>query len=83
MIRTTQLNRNSSGNVTVVNITDAVRDFVTSTRNSEGQVVVFYKHTTGARTARKFHLPPDCELSGGSIILVNNATQNVALMNGS
>ncbi len=48
MIRTTQLDIDSSGNFTVVNITDSVRDFVTSTGIVEGQVVVFYKHTTGA-----------------------------------
>ena len=48
MIHTTTLDIDSSGNFTVVNITDQVRDFVVSTGVAHGQVLVFYKHTTGA-----------------------------------
>ncbi len=48
MIHTTQLNIDSSGNFSVVNITEQVRQFVQSTGVTHGQILVFYKHTTGA-----------------------------------
>jgi secondary thiamine-phosphate synthase enzyme len=48
MIRTAALDIDSSGNFTVVNITEQVREFVTSSGIVHGQVLVFYKHTTGA-----------------------------------
>lgn len=48
MIHTTQLDLDTSGNFSVVNITEQVREFVRSTGVIHGQVLVFYKHTTGA-----------------------------------
>lgn len=48
LIRTKTLDIDSSGNFTVINITEQVREFVISTGVAEGQVLVFYKHTTGA-----------------------------------
>jgi secondary thiamine-phosphate synthase enzyme len=48
IVKTTQLDLDTCGNFSVVNITEQVRDFVHSSGVSEGQVLVFYKHTTGA-----------------------------------
>lgn len=48
MIATTQLELDSHGHFSVTNITDQVREFVISTGVTQGQVLVFYKHTTGA-----------------------------------
>ncbi len=48
MIQTKQLDVDTSGNFSVVNITEQVREFVRSTGVRQGQVLVFYKHTTGA-----------------------------------
>jgi secondary thiamine-phosphate synthase enzyme len=48
MIQTTVLDIDADGNFSVVNITERVRDFVRSTGVKHGQVLVFYKHTTGA-----------------------------------
>lgn len=47
MIKTTQLALAAEGFFTVINITEQVRDFVRSTGVSEGQVLVYYRHTTG------------------------------------
>lgn len=47
-IYSTNLDLDTEGNFSVVNITEPVRAFVESTGVSQGQVVVFYKHTTGA-----------------------------------
>jgi len=48
MIHTKQLDLDTSGNFSVVNITEQVRAFVQSTGVTHGQVLVFYRHTTGA-----------------------------------
>jgi len=48
MIHTTQLELDTGGNFAVLNITDRVRDFARSTGIQHGQVLVFYRHTTGA-----------------------------------
>jgi len=48
MFYTKQIFLDTAGNFSVVNVTDQVRDFVTSTGVKHGQVLVFYKHTTGA-----------------------------------
>ncbi len=48
MIHTQLLDLDTSGNFSVVNITEQVRKFVQSTGVTHGQVLVFYKHTTGA-----------------------------------
>jgi secondary thiamine-phosphate synthase enzyme len=48
MIQTKQLDVDTSGNFSVVNITEQVREFVQSTGLMHGQVLIFYKHTTGA-----------------------------------
>src|SRR5258708_17954441 len=48
MIRTATLDIDSSGNFSVINITEQVRDLVISSGIVHGQVLVYYKHTTGA-----------------------------------
>lgn len=48
MIHTKQLDLDAGGNFDVVNVTDQVREFVSSTGIEHGQVVVYYPHTTGA-----------------------------------
>lgn len=48
MIHTKQLELDTGGNFAVVNITDQVREFVNSTGIKQGQVLVYYRHTTGA-----------------------------------
>jgi secondary thiamine-phosphate synthase enzyme len=48
MIQTKQITIESYGNFSVVNITDQVREFVRSSGLQHGQVLVYYKHTTGA-----------------------------------
>ena len=48
MFYTKQITLDTAGNFSVLNITDQVRDFVASTGVKHGQVLVFYKHTTGA-----------------------------------
>jgi len=48
MFYTKQIVLDTAGNFSVVNVTDQVRDFVASTGVKHGQVLVFYKHTTGA-----------------------------------
>jgi secondary thiamine-phosphate synthase enzyme len=48
MFFTTQIPLDTAGNFSVLNITNQVRDFVSSTGVQHGQVLVFYKHTTGA-----------------------------------
>lgn len=48
MIQTTQLELYSEGNFTVINVTERIREFVHSTGIKQGQVLVFYRHTTGA-----------------------------------
>ena len=48
MFYTTQIDLDTAGNFSVVNVTDRVRDFVASTGVDHGHVLVFYKHTTGA-----------------------------------
>jgi len=46
-IHTTQLELYSEGNFTVINVTERIREFVNSTGIKQGQVLIFYKHTTG------------------------------------
>jgi secondary thiamine-phosphate synthase enzyme len=48
MIATKQIELDSRGYFSVTNITDQVRDFARSTGIQHGQVLVFYRHTTGA-----------------------------------
>jgi secondary thiamine-phosphate synthase enzyme len=48
MIRSKQLAIDSEGHFDVVNITNPVREFVNSTGVKQGQLLIFYKHTTGA-----------------------------------
>jgi len=48
VIYTKQLELDTGGNFAVVNITDQVRDYVRSTEVQHGQVLVYYRHTTGA-----------------------------------
>jgi secondary thiamine-phosphate synthase enzyme len=48
MFYTKQIVLDTAGNFSLVNVTDQVRDFVASTGVKHGQVLVFYKHTTGA-----------------------------------
>lgn len=48
MFFTKQIPLDTAGNFSVLNITNQVRDFVSSTGIQHGQVLVFYKHTTGA-----------------------------------
>jgi secondary thiamine-phosphate synthase enzyme len=43
-----QLKLHSDGRFNVLNITDQVRDFLTSTGLKHGQVCLFFQHTTGA-----------------------------------
>ena len=48
MIWNTQIKLLPGGHFAIVNITERVRDFVKSTEIKNGQVLVFYRHTTGA-----------------------------------
>ena len=48
IVQTTQFDLDTCGNFSVVNVTEQVRDFVQASGLHEGQVLVFYKHTTGA-----------------------------------
>ena len=48
MIRTREITVESRGNFETVHITDMVRDCVAEAGVSEGSVLVFYRHTTGA-----------------------------------
>jgi secondary thiamine-phosphate synthase enzyme len=48
MIKTQQIELDSRGYFSVTNITDQVREFALSTGIKQGQVLVFYRHTTGA-----------------------------------
>lgn len=48
IVQTQQLDLDSPGNFSVVNITDQVRDFVRVSGIKQGQVLAFYRHTTGA-----------------------------------
>lgn len=48
MIISKQLKLHSDGRFNVLNITDQVRDFLTSTGLKHGQVCLFFQHTTGA-----------------------------------
>ncbi|MDD5371188.1 MAG: secondary thiamine-phosphate synthase enzyme YjbQ [Anaerolineaceae bacterium] len=48
MIVSRQLKLHSDGRFNVINITDQVRDFIASTGLQQGQVCVFFQHTTGA-----------------------------------
>jgi len=48
MICTTEIAILPGGNFAIVNITEQVLDFVKSTGVKNGQVLVFYRHTTGA-----------------------------------
>lgn len=48
MIATKQIELDSRGYFSVTNITDRVREFALSTGVKQGQVLVFYRHTTGA-----------------------------------
>jgi secondary thiamine-phosphate synthase enzyme len=48
MYYTTQLDLDTAGHFSVVNVTEKVREFLKSTGVQHGQVLVFYKHTTGA-----------------------------------
>lgn len=48
MIATKQIELDSRGYFSVTNITDQVREYVSSTGIMQGQVLVFYRHTTGA-----------------------------------
>lgn len=48
MVITKQIELDSRGYFHVTNITEQVRHFVTSTGVQQGQVLVFYQHTTGA-----------------------------------
>jgi thiamine phosphate synthase YjbQ (UPF0047 family) len=48
MIITKQVELDSRGHFHVTNVTEEVRSFVTSTGVQQGQVLVFYRHTTGA-----------------------------------
>ncbi len=48
MIHSKQLVLDLEGHFDVINITDKVREFIASTGVRNGQVLVFYRHTTGA-----------------------------------
>lgn len=48
MICTKQIDLDTSGNFSVVNITEQAREFVRSTGIKHGQLLAFYRHTTGA-----------------------------------
>jgi secondary thiamine-phosphate synthase enzyme len=48
MFYTTQIELDTTGYFAVINITEQVRAFVASTQVKHGQVLVFYRHTTGA-----------------------------------
>jgi secondary thiamine-phosphate synthase enzyme len=48
MFITKQIELDSRGHFHVTNVTEEVRDFVISTGVQQGQVLVFYRHTTGA-----------------------------------
>lgn len=47
-IHLTHLDLDTNGNFSLVNITEQVRAYVQSTGITQGQALVFYKHTTGA-----------------------------------
>lgn len=48
MIISKQLKLYSDGRFNVINITDQVREFLGTTKMKNGQVCVFFQHTTGA-----------------------------------
>ncbi len=48
MVISRQIELPSDGHFNVINITDQVADFVRSTGVQNGQVLVFFQHTTGA-----------------------------------
>ena len=48
MVISKQIELLSDGNFNVINITDQVADFVRTTGLQNGQVLVFFQHTTGA-----------------------------------
>lgn len=48
MVKTQQIKLHSNGRFNVLNITNQVRDFLTSSGLKDGQVCVFFQHTTGA-----------------------------------
>lgn len=48
MIFTKQIELDSRGHFSVTNITEEVREFIVSTGIRHGQVLVYYRHTTGA-----------------------------------
>jgi secondary thiamine-phosphate synthase enzyme len=48
MVKTEQIKLHSNGHFNVLNITGKVREFLASTGLRDGQVCVFFQHTTGA-----------------------------------
>jgi secondary thiamine-phosphate synthase enzyme len=43
-----QISLQSDGHFNVINITDQVKDFIQASGIRQGQVLIFYQHTTGA-----------------------------------
>ncbi len=48
MVITKQITLPSDGHFNVINVTDKVKDFVQSTHIKQGQVLIYFQHSTGA-----------------------------------
>ena len=48
MVITKQITLPSDGHFNFINVTDKVKDFVQSTQIKQGQVLVYFQHSTGA-----------------------------------
>src|SRR4030042_2393293 len=54
MVFSKQITLQSDGHFNVIIVTDQVREFIQSTGIREGQVLIFFRHTTGAVIINEF-----------------------------